>query len=57
VVEVFDVRGRRTARLLDGALTPGTYRVAWDARVASGIYFARMEGAAKVQTRKVVVLR
>jgi hypothetical protein len=57
VVEVFDVRGRRVARLLDGALTPGTYRVAWDARVASGIYFTRMEGAAKVLTRKVVVLR
>ncbi|MBN1824799.1 MAG: CapA family protein [Candidatus Eisenbacteria bacterium] len=61
---VYDIRGRRTALLFDGALTGGeTSRFVWDGRddrgrpAPSGVYLARMETAGGIFTRKMVLLR
>jgi len=60
---VFDARGRRVRTLLDAALGPGTVRAQWDGRddrsrrVASGRYFYRLETAAGVQSRSLLVVR
>jgi hypothetical protein len=57
VLDLFDVRGRRVARLVEGALTPGRYRIPLGSGLAAGVYFARMEGPGEAITKKVVVLR
>jgi hypothetical protein len=57
VLEVFDVRGRRVASLVDTFLQAGTYQAHWDGVAASGVYFARLKSGTVVKTKKVVVLR
>jgi hypothetical protein len=57
VLDIFDVRGRRIARLIEGPLQAGTYRATWKEARASGVYFARLKGDALTKIRKVVVLR
>jgi hypothetical protein len=57
VLDVFDVRGRRVARLVDGPLEAGTHVVSWRDGTASGVYFARLQSASIVKIRKLVVLR
>ena len=60
---VFDLQGRLVARLKDGVLAAGEYTASWDGkdvrgrRLASGIYFLRLEADNQVLTRKVVLLR
>lgn len=51
VIEIFDLRGRRVATLLEKeVILPGEYRVVWDGMdgnrvpVSSGIYFCRLTG-------------
>ncbi|HVP56462.1 MAG TPA: C25 family cysteine peptidase [bacterium] len=59
-IEIFDITGRRVARLAKPA---GASLISWDlvdgtgARVAPGIYVARMEKGAYTSSRKIVVLR
>ncbi|MFK7844027.1 MAG: T9SS type A sorting domain-containing protein [Rhodothermales bacterium] len=53
-LEIYDVLGRRVARLFDRVTTAGQYEATWNPasnRLPGGIYFARIEaaGAAKVQ--------
>jgi hypothetical protein len=57
VLDVFDVRGRRVARLVDGPVDAGTHHVSWRDGTASGVYFARLKGDSIVKTKKLVVLR
>lgn len=62
-IEVFGVTGRRVAIVANEPLTPGTYRYAWSGadvsgtRVASGIYFIRVQGPGVRKTQKVTLLR
>ena len=63
-LEVFDLAGRRVARLLDGATLPaGEQRLRWQAvdeqgrPLASGIYFARLSAGGHVSTRKLTLLK
>jgi hypothetical protein len=62
-IEVYDVAGRLVARLFHGVVRNGFEEVRWDARgargerVASGVYFIRMEVDGEVVTRKSVLLR
>lgn len=62
-LEVFDLRGRRVRDLVDQWLEPGQYTVQWNGtdvrglRVASGVYFCRMETGAFRETKRMVLLR
>lgn len=63
-VDLFDVRGRRVASLFsEEAVTPGVHDVGFGShlgdgmRLASGVYFVRIESVEGVRYRKVVVLR
>ena len=54
----FDMLGREVATLANEEKPPGTYEVMWDAsKVASGVYFYRMEAGGFVQTKKLLLLR
>jgi hypothetical protein len=58
---LFDIRGRRVARLVDGVQQEGTYQVSLDARryggLASGIYIYRLKADETVQARKLVLAK
>jgi hypothetical protein len=62
-VDVFDLAGRRVARLADGAFAAGVHRVHWDGReqangrVAAGVFLVRLTTAAGSATRRVVWVR
>ncbi len=61
-LRVYDLSGRMVATLLDTQLPPGEYGVPWtglDAtgrRVASGMYFYRLESDAGALVRKIMIL-
>jgi len=60
---VYTVGGRLVKMLHDGPLGPGRHTVAWDgkdaggARLASGIYFARLAADGEVAFRKMTLLK
>jgi len=62
-VDVYDVRGRAVATLLDGRLGAGEHRIAWrgmdssGGRAPSGIYFVRATVDGWAETRKLLLLR
>lgn len=62
-IKVYDILGRLVAKLLDEVKYPGTYNILWDGknihdqRLASGIYFYRLETSKFIQTKKLVLLR
>jgi hypothetical protein len=58
VLEVFNVLGQSVARLVDGAMSAGTYRTAFDAsNLSSGVYLYRLKAGEFVQARKMVVMK
>jgi hypothetical protein len=59
---IYDVSGRRVAELADGMRDAGVQVLTWDGstggqRLPSGVYFARLEFAGRVEARKVVLTR
>jgi len=62
-LSVYDILGRKIATLHSGVLPPGRQIMEWNgenlsgAPVASGVYFARLEGAGTHLVRKMVLLR
>jgi len=57
-VEVFDLRGRRVAVLLEERRQTGEVAVAWQTgRVPSGIYIARLQADNQVVTRKITLVQ
>lgn len=57
-LEVYDLRGRRVAGLLDRSLPAGHHRCPWQpADLASGTYLYRLVADGHVQTGKVVLAR
>lgn len=62
-LRVYDVHGREVAKLLDEAMSPGVYRVAWNgktsdgAALASGIYFAQIQSGASRQSVRLTMLK
>ncbi len=60
---IYDVQGRKVAVLLDGWAKAGNLSVVWNGtndrgnRVASGVYYYRLDAMKKVVTKKLVVLR
>jgi hypothetical protein len=62
-LQIYDARGRRVRKLLDGVRRPGDYTAAWDGTddagrgVPSGIYFCRLDVNGVGRTRKMVLAR
>ncbi len=62
-VDVYDVVGRRTARLADRVYPAGDHTLRWDGRdthgrkAASGVYFFRINGLKVHKIRKFVLVR
>jgi flagellar hook assembly protein FlgD len=59
---IFNVQGRRVRTLVSGTVEPGEHVISWDGRtdagvrLASGIYFARLNLPGYSATKKVVLL-
>jgi hypothetical protein len=57
-VRIFDILGREVAVLKDGLMEAGTHRVTFDGgKLASGIYFARLEAGEFSQTKKLMLMK
>jgi hypothetical protein len=61
-VTVYDVAGRRVADLVDESMTAGRHPVRWNGdskngRVASGVYFVRMDAAGQRFIKRIVLVR
>jgi len=57
-LEVFDLRGRRLATLVDRILAPGTHGFDWDARhQASGAYLYRLQAGETTVTGKLQLVK
>ncbi|HET9253564.1 MAG TPA: FlgD immunoglobulin-like domain containing protein [Candidatus Eisenbacteria bacterium] len=60
---IYDVNGRRVATPLQGELTEGEHRVAWEAKdhagrpLPSGVYLYRLELPGFESTRRMTLLR
>jgi len=60
---VYDLAGRQVRTLVDGLVPAGWQTARWDGRadrgerVASGVYFCRLEAGSRELSRKVVVLK
>ncbi|MEZ5063677.1 MAG: metallophosphoesterase [bacterium] len=61
-LSVYDLQGRRVSELFRGALPEGRHQSLWDAtdgsgrRVASGVYFARLQTGPRIDSVKLIVL-
>lgn len=57
-LDVFDVAGRRVARLVRGEMAAGDHAVTWRApRAAAGVYLARLETSDGVRACRVALVR
>ncbi len=61
-VSVYDVAGRRVRDLVDESMTAGNHTVRWNGdskqgRVASGVYFVRMDAAGHRFIKRIVLIR
>ncbi len=57
-LDVYDVLGRRVARLVDGPMPAGRHRVTWNAEGrASGLYLYRLAADGFTETRQVLLVR
>jgi hypothetical protein len=62
-LKIYDVQGRQVSTLLDGRVTAGEHGVHWSgvnadgAKVASGIYFMKLENGRSSLVRKMVISR
>ena len=57
-VDLYDASGRRVRRLFDrNDLAPGTFRVALGERLASGVYFYRLEAREGIVLGRVAIVR
>jgi hypothetical protein len=62
-LRVYDVRGARVRTLVDGEQGSGPHAIQWDGsddrgvRLASGVYFCRLETATEARVMKMTVLK
>ena len=60
-VEVYDLLGRRTARLVDERQAAGFYEIRWQTSAASGVYFYRLtlthSGGSETAVKKMLLVR
>jgi hypothetical protein len=57
-LKIYNVLGQEVASLVSGKLQAGSHRYAWNAtRVASGIYFYRLEVNGKMYQKKLILMK
>ena len=62
-ISIYDLEGRRIARLYDGEASAGVHELSWDgrdesgARVPPGIYLVRYAGPGGSESRRFAVMR
>jgi hypothetical protein len=57
-LKVYDIIGREVSTLVNGEQNAGQYEVTFDgSRLASGVYFFRLQAGGFVQTKKLVVMK
>jgi hypothetical protein len=57
-LDIFDVQGRLVENLVSGTRDAGSYQVGFDAAgLSSGVYFARLSGAARSEMMKMVLMK
>jgi hypothetical protein len=62
-LDIFDVQGRLVTTLVREFRGAGPHSITWDGRnatgalLAGGVYFARLQSAVEVRTRKILLLR
>jgi len=56
-LEIFDVTGRRVARLVDGVTEPGVHEVHWTSPGTAGVYFARLRAMGETRRIRAIVVR
>lgn len=57
-LKVYDVLGREVARLIEGELQSGLYKVKFDAsKLTSGVYYYRLESGSFNQTKKMMLIK
>lgn len=57
-LDVYDLAGRRVARLAGGSYTAGLHGLDWNAgNLSSGVYFLRLQQGAQADTRRCVLIR
>jgi len=56
-LELYDIRGRKVATLLDEEMQPGTHNVNYDGELADGVYLYRLTADGEADIRKMVVAR
>ena len=57
-LRLYDITGREVAVLVNQQQNAGEHTVSFDgSRLATGLYFARLEAAGQMQTRKLVLLK
>jgi hypothetical protein len=57
-IDIVDILGREVKLLSEGLMPAGDHQAMWDARgQASGIYFYRIIGGNKVETKKMVLMK
>ncbi len=58
IIKVYDVLGRESATLVNEEKKPGNYNLEFNAsKLASGIYFYRMQAGDFIETKKLIVLK
>ena len=62
-VGIYDLRGRQVVRLVDRELSIGRHTVTWTGQddrgqaVSSGVYLVRLQGAQRIETRRIALVR
>jgi photosystem II stability/assembly factor-like uncharacterized protein len=57
-LKIFDIFGKEVAKLVNQALSPGTYEVEWDASInSSGVYFYSLYYGAYKETKKMLLIK
>lgn len=57
-LNVYSILGQEVATLINEKKAPGTYRVEWDAdRLASGMYFYRLQAGKFTETKKALLMK
>ena len=57
-INVYDVRGRMVAELVNGMKDQGRYEVMWNADAqSSGIYFVQLVAGSTIKTQKIMLVK